>query len=48
MVDEVSGGTTVDDDSGFDNFCTCGEFHRNSYSSFVQECYEYMFEATGR
>ena len=25
MVDEVSSGTTVNNDSGFDDFCTHGE-----------------------
>ena len=46
MVDEVSCGTAVDDNSGFDNFHTCGEFLRDPYSSLIQECYEYMIEAT--
>ena len=48
MVNEVSCGTTVNDNSGFDNFCICGEFHRDPYSFFIWDCYEYMIEAMGR
>ena len=48
LIDEVSGGSAVNDNGGFDSFCTHMKFHRDSYSSLIWKCYEYMVEAMGR
>ena len=48
MVNEVSSGIMVNDDGGFNDFCTCGEFHGDLYSSVIWKCYKYMIEAMKR